>query len=433
MHRRDSLWILIAALSLLALTGRCSAPPNAPPVLRNSLTLALADTFCTEAYLALSLTDAQAPRRVVITRNNQPVFSGELPALDTTFADTGLLPNTTYRYQAFRLNGNTRIDSSGELLVRTMDTTSHNWTWTTQTFGDFGSSTLYDVAIVHDSLAYAVGQIYLRDSLGQNDPIPYTIAIWNGQRWSFRKTVYNNAQPIVDIRGIWVASPTEIWLAAGSILLWDGRSSQTSLVFSRLSLPDPRAGVDKIWGNARNNAYAVGNAGTILHYNGGSWQRVESGTTLDLYDVYGSGNEVLAVAGNTGTSFERAIIRLSSTTAQLISSSPIQRSLTGIWFRTNKVYVTVGDGIFTKKTLNDPLWKPDFYTPYFTSQVRGTAFNDVWLAGGVGELLHFNGMTWLSYRTLLGISGNHFGLAVTQTRCLSVGFTGRQAFIATGD
>ncbi|MBI3006249.1 MAG: hypothetical protein HYY49_12660, partial [Ignavibacteriales bacterium] len=41
------------------------------------------------------------------------------------------------------------------------DTTSHNFTWTIDTVGDGNSSVLYDVAIINDTLAYAVGEIYL--------------------------------------------------------------------------------------------------------------------------------------------------------------------------------------------------------------------------------------------------------------------------------
>ena len=46
------------------------------------------------------------------------------------------------------------------------DTTSHNFLWTLDTLGDGNSSTLYDVAIINDTLAYAVGEISVRNSIG---------------------------------------------------------------------------------------------------------------------------------------------------------------------------------------------------------------------------------------------------------------------------
>jgi len=39
---------------------------------------------------------------------------------------------------------------------RPPDTTNHEFTWQTFTLGDGGSSVLYDVAIINDTLAYAV-------------------------------------------------------------------------------------------------------------------------------------------------------------------------------------------------------------------------------------------------------------------------------------
>jgi len=60
------------------------------------------------------------------------------------------------------------------------DTTSHNFTFQTFTFGEHSSSVLYDVAIVNDSSIWAVGEIYLNDSLGQPDPIAYNSTHWDG-------------------------------------------------------------------------------------------------------------------------------------------------------------------------------------------------------------------------------------------------------------
>lgn len=78
------------------------------------------------------------------------------------------------------------------------------------------------------------------------------------------------------------------------------------------------------------------------------------------------------------------------------------------------------------------MWKESFYTPYFISNSRGLAVNDVILCGGVGELLHFNGFTWESYRLQLGVSGNHFGVDMKPKFTMTVGFHGNQAFIAVG-
>ena len=49
--------------------------------------------------------------------------------------------------------------------------------------------------------------------------------------------------------------------------------------------------MNKIWGSSSNDLYVVGNNGKIAHYNGTSWQRIESGTTLNINDIWGDFNE----------------------------------------------------------------------------------------------------------------------------------------------
>lgn len=49
------------------------------------------------------------------------------------------------------------------------------------------------------------------------------------------------------------------------------------------------------------NAIAVGDEGTILHYDGADWSAMESGTTNDLFAVWGCGMENVYAAGDSGT------------------------------------------------------------------------------------------------------------------------------------
>jgi len=103
---------------------------------------------------------------------------------DSVFIDENLLPRRTYKYRAFRLNGTAPTDSSTPVQVTTMDTTSHNFTWQIDTLGAT-ASTLYDVVIINDTLAYAVGEMYLRDSTGQINPQAYNMAKWNVENGSW--------------------------------------------------------------------------------------------------------------------------------------------------------------------------------------------------------------------------------------------------------
>ena len=51
-----------------------------------------------------------------------------------------------------------------------------------------------------------------------------------------------------------------------------------------------------LWGSASNDVFAVGTAGTIIHFNGTSWNQMSFDTDQYIYDVWGSSaNDVFAV------------------------------------------------------------------------------------------------------------------------------------------
>ncbi|MCK5618476.1 MAG: hypothetical protein KAJ17_03710, partial [Candidatus Krumholzibacteria bacterium] len=56
-----------------------------------------------------------------------------------------------------------------------------------------------------------------------------------------------------------------------------------------------------IWGSSANDVFAVGDAGTILHYNGSEWTAMTSGTSVDLADVWGPAHDDVFVTGDAGT------------------------------------------------------------------------------------------------------------------------------------
>ena len=159
------------------------------------------------------------------------------------------------------------------------DTTSHNFSWQTYALGDgTSSSTLYDIAIINDTLAYAVGQIYSGGS------IPYCLAQWNGKEWTLKRLYYYNSSygitmPLYSINGIVAFNDTDIWLAPGSVFHWNGKDTLTDFSFNRLTLNNNSATVIKLWGSSSSDLYGVGGAGTIVHYNGTSWTSIPSGIT----------------------------------------------------------------------------------------------------------------------------------------------------------
>ena len=290
-----------------------------------------------------------------------------------------------------------------------VDTTSHNFTFQTWTFGEHSSSTLYDVAILDENNIWAVGEIYLNDSLGQPDPNAHNAAYWNGHDWELKMIKTNACGGVTypPIKAIIAFSEDDILFAHidGSITHYDGIdfTNDCSLI---TQLNDS---ANKIWGISKNDYYIVSGNGFIAHYNGQSWMRIESGTELNIYDIYGQKKtngefEIICVAADVAVSTKKNIFKIINNTVQDLPTAGIPSSLKGIWFKPGKKYYVVGSGMFTKTDINSSngwlaIWQG--LTESYTGSIDGNDLNDIVVCGSYGEMLHYNGNNWKSFKSEL--------------------------------
>ena len=320
------------------------------------------------------------------------------------------------------------------------DTTSHNMSWTAKPIE--GSGNLVDVEISNDTCAIAVGGIYLKDSSGQWETNPYSVAEWNGFDWKLKHLHYLSGTDTIalsQIRGVASFSASDFWLAAGSIFHWDGSSSEAILEYSRLTLPDPNSTIEKLWGSSSSNLYGVGNVGTIVYFDGTSWHNIVSGTTLDIHDIWGAVDpvtgktQILAVASND---LEKRLLSINGMTVSFLPDSGLSSSLFGIWFVPEKKYYVVGGGIQQKDRIADVVWSgyaPGLVTDYESSKVRGTGLNDVFIVGSFMEIVHFNGNSWYNYRNEIPIASGAFASVVVKGNLvIAVGYLGQQPMTIVG-
>ena len=204
-------------------------------------------------------------------------------------------------------------------------------------------------------------------------------------------------------------------------------------------LYDPGLSLAKAWGKSTDDMYFVGNSGTIAHYQNGQWSRIESGTDLNINDIYGVFNgktneyEILAPAANVLQSLDRDLLSITGNSVEHLDTAPVNGTLRTCWFILNKTYLLGGGGIFRKATLSDSYWqKYDTITGYSINRVRGTAINNVTLAGGGGELLHYNGYTFKSYINQTAINGNYYSIDMNNNLIIAIGDDGSQAVITLG-
>ena len=83
-----------------------------------------------------------------------------------------------------------------------------------------------------------------------------------------------------------------------------GCSSSGNITSTWKSQKDPASSQSplfSVWGFSSSNVFAVGDQGTILHYNGKVWSNMTSGTTNDLLGIWGSSSSNVFAVGDQGT------------------------------------------------------------------------------------------------------------------------------------
>ena len=209
------------ALFLLITSVSCdSAEPPAGSGAK--LTLAVEDSSSTELWLRLTSSNIPLPISISLnqtdSQNNSAAQTISLCCNDTLLYVDSLLPKQTYKFKAEATNY--QLQASNELTAATMDTTSHNFTWQSWTFGEHSSSVLYDVAIIDENNIWAVGEIYLYDSLGVPDPHAYNAVHWDGTEWELKRIYFyticgQQSLSSYPAKAIWIFNDNEIWIAGG--------------------------------------------------------------------------------------------------------------------------------------------------------------------------------------------------------------------------
>jgi hypothetical protein len=131
--------------------------------------------------------------------------------------------------------------------------------------------------------------------------------------------------------GVWGAAPDDLWAVGGvpdqsSLLLhFDGTA------FSTVGAPPLAGALFKVWGSSASDVFVVGQAGTILHYDGKTWAPMQSGADprVTLFTVAGrAANDVYAVGGQ-GTS---VALHYDGTSWAPIAGAPLDATsgLTGV-------------------------------------------------------------------------------------------------------
>ena len=432
--KRAIVGVLVISLGLLLKSCNTVDPP---PGEKPTLALKLEDVSCTEAWIELTTTNIPLPATITLKQTNPTgdtrTHISILNTKDSLLYVDSLLPNQSYSFIASH-SGLSGI-SSNELSVTTMDTTSHNFTFQSWTFGENSSSVLYDVAIINENNIIAVGAIYMNDSLGQPDPNAYNVVRWDGSEWTIGRIAFTGGCHIIypPIRAIWSFSENDIWFASGgSLVHYDGENYNNDCRMNSML----NGAINKIWGSSSNDLYVVGNNGTLIRFNGTLWLKMQSGTGLPIRDIFGAINthknkyEILCVADSYGSPDGSKVLSIKNGGVHEIWNDGLPYGLDAIWFVPNRKYIVVGDGLWETRVLDTNLVRQSILPALHKTAIRGQNLNDIIVGGAFWLFAHWNGANWQTYFPIT--SGSFTAVEIKNNIIAAVGGVNSKAAVVLG-
>ena len=437
-----TLFVFTVLLISVFLVISCKQPTEPKNELKAELKLILEDVSCTEAWMKLTTTNLQRPTSITLKQNDITRATINLTTTDTLIYIDSLLPNRSYRFKAVATPiSYPQSPISNELSLMTMDTTSHNFSWQSWEFGDdyCGSSSLYDVAIIDENNIWAVGEIYIRDSLGRCDPKAYNAVHWNGIKWELKRIYhYSSCNPVdyPPFKSIVAFSDTEIVLTSGGSIGWfNGKMNRTDCGIRPLLT----GAINKLWGSSSSDLYAVGNNGNIAHWDGVKWRKIESGTRNHISNIYGvrvknsDTYEVLCTTNNIDVpgGVNAQVIKIVNNKTEILNTPEITTCcLKDIWFKPGKKYIVVGAGMWESNHLTKG-WKDiTLYPPTVKTSIAGNDYNDVIVVGSFETVAHWNGYSWRNYFPM--ISSVLSAVEMKSNLVVIVGFKNDRGYILMG-
>ncbi len=399
-----------------------------------------AEAGVTEAWLSLHVEGLKSDAVYTLQRDDTILFNSRLDVADTVIYDSLLTPATSYRYRFFAAEQG-ETSPAVETALTTMDTTSHDFDWQVYTFGgQTGSSVFYDVAIIDENDIWAVGEIHTAETDRWNEDStkwipPYNAAHWDGEKWALVhiSPEFRGNKITPEIEGVFAFSTNDIWFCAGGAPVhWNGVNYTMYHLWDMGVLGQTDGGVIKIWGSSSSDIYFVGRTGTIVHYNGTSWTKIESGTDLPIQDIWGenisSGNvEVICAASPSYGSSNGQLLKIEKNKIKNLKWIK-NRAVRSIWFKNKNNIFTCGAGVF--KSGKTGVWKEIAGIETLnatTERIRGISNNDLFVVGHFGSIMHFNGTTFKVYPKKM--TGVYLSCAYKNRIMVSVGFNDSAGYI----
>ncbi len=214
--------------------------------------------------------------------------------------------------------------------------------------------------------------------------------------------------------GVWASSASDVWAVgvAGTVLHFDGdRWSPVSI-----SGPAPTQVLSGVWGTPDGgDVWVVGAGGIVLHGTKSGLSPETSTITADLTSVWGVGNSEVWAVGSRGTAIRR---NATGGTWAAQNHGLTQSILYGVWLSSRTDVWAVGDRVTLH--YDGSGWVSVSNPLEIAISVWGSADDDVWAVGrpvaatGTPFISRFNGVGWVpatapTTTPLQAVRGSSFG------------------------
>jgi len=151
--------------------------------------------------------------------------------------------------------------------------------------------------------------------------------------------------------------------------------------------------LDDVWAVARDDVWAVGVRGTIRHWDGRSWQRVEAGTFADLTAVHGRAANDVWIVGDLGTAlhWDGASWRGVAVPTKTTLTDVLALARDDAWAVGADGVIAHWDGASWKLVASGTVNQID--------RLAAGGPDDVWAVGHSGTVLHWTGRAWTAIPT----------------------------------
>jgi photosystem II stability/assembly factor-like uncharacterized protein len=297
---------------------------------------------------------------------SEPVAPADTGA-DTT---TDVTPADTVK-EDVTATDSVQSDVADDTSTDTSDVSTPTSDWTLRSIGDEG--VLADIFALSTTEAYAVGSS--------------RVLRYNGAYWAS----YGDLEG-ANLHGVWSSAELTVVVGEGGMIAHRG---EDELTWTVAEVPTDAA-LYSVFGRANDDIWAVGSSTTILHYDGTTWESVNTGSTTVLRSVWAragtEGNAGVWAVGSNGR-----LVRYSGDTwvSEQISSSDV--TLNDIW-GSGEALIAVGTGgTISMRATDQSVWKgqpSNDPNQRDLHAIAGFSHEELYLVGDGGTIIHYDGDKW---------------------------------------